>query len=477
MEPAKVKNQEESQVKTPGEPYEYDMIQSLFSYDSQTFLELALGESGNSYHRINKDENVNILDYKQFPLVTSLYDSHLKQPLENKISDIEPSISSTTNAPSIALTEPIVKGTRYKKVVVRINDLQKAKPVAPKLVSKLPPKSNGNLSVISTDSMVNLNTLRNSKMSGLEPISQSFHNIGEAVKNEEKISLSTLQKDKVGGSNIALNTIVKENGRPVLAQRPSGKNPYGAYSIAQSIDKLEPEQINFLKLSKHLKEIQQRYPKLRINLNEMTRHLYLFGAPKEVNDVKKRFKILIESLKVNEFKLDSYELALFVKKEAIQEKLLKFIQIFFDNNDRKDAISFCIYNVVINQDLGIYKLIMYANSIDICQMLFKYIIENIRVDYKINLISRSLIEMIQNDDEKWFAFYKKNYQNCIDYALKRYENNFNQIQVLDGTNSNNNRITIEDFDDLTGNYYLSITGFREDVDEFCTEFKKKFPQE
>jgi hypothetical protein len=309
-------------------------------------------------------------------------------------------------------------------------------------------------------------------------ISKSSNDVGnETALKDPSTYLSTAHINNVGGSNSpsALNEVFREKGKSLAVLRPSGKNPYGAYSIAQSIDKLGPEQIQFLKLSKHLKEIQQMYPKLRINLNEKTRHLYLFGAPKQVNDVKYKFKAILDNLNIVEFKLDSYELALFVQKETIQEKLLKFIQLFFDNNDSKDAIYYCIYDVIIDQNADSYKLIIYANSNDICQTLFKYIIENIRVSYKLNLNSSNSIEMIQetkDGDDRWALFYKKYYKNSIDYVLQNVQTEPSAQHV-----DSNDGLKIQDFEELTGHYRLSITGFQQDVDEFCSEFRYKFSED
>ena len=459
-------NEAENKCTTPT-TYEYEIIQSLFSYDSQMFLELALGDNANQ--KVPTEENVNILDYRQYPLVTSLFDSHLKEPENLDANKSESHVISSPEA-STPPPEPIVpKATRYKKVVVRLHDLQKnSKPIAPKLVSKSGPKS-----CSSKNSGKNsLNSIKNedSQKALTSFTSKSSDNYTEdlsGTNNEAKVFLSTAQLNNIEDSNLALNKNSKEKGKSLAAMRPTGKNPYGAYSIAQSIDKLGIEQIQFLKLSKHLEEIQHLYPKLRINLNEKTRHLYLFGVPKQVNDAKQKLKSLIENLNVAEFKLDSYELALFIKKESIQEKLLKFIQLFFDNNDSKDAVYFCIYNVLIDREANSYKLIIYANSNDICQTLFKYIIENIRVTYKLNLDSKSLVEMIKdaNEEDLWGSFYKKNYKNSIDIELERVTNN---------NKTSENELTGLKIDDMSGNYRLSITGFREDVDEFCIELREKF---
>ena len=432
------------------------------------FLETALGEHMNQ--KLLDEESVNILDYKQYPLVTSLFDSHLKEPIktENK--------SEKASTPVNSITEPLVKVSRCKKVVVRLHDLQKQnKPVAPKLVSKSVGGDSNKTSERNSSDSLQLKAGPMPKAS-INLVSKSSNDVG--IRNEPalidpKVYLSTAQINNIDG---VLNKVSKEQIKPIAVFQPSGKNPYGAYSIAQSIDRLKLEQIHYLKMSKHLKEVQQMYPKLRINLNEKTRHLYLFGSPKQVNDVKTKFKTILDSLNIAEFKLDSYELALFVKKETIQEKLLKFIQLFFDNNDSKDAIYFCIYDVIIDKDANSYKLVIYANSTDICQTLFKYIIENIRVSYKLKLNSLSLIEMIKETkegDDRWALFYKKYYKNSIDYVLQNVQSETHSPNSAQNHNVDSS-LKIQDVDDLTGNYMLSITGFREDVDEFCSEFRNKF---
>lgn len=569
-------------------PYQIETIQSLFSYDPQTFVESTLQKtnstiidqnnnnnaSSNNNSLVNSQSKSNFVEQVQQQPVTELYNTELQTnkktpvngaPIQIEIATVSPlkeaiiqnqevpverrynTISSKTSVTPKAQTpidltstgqgspikiernSPIKENSpaanillenkesptadrlknskRIKKIVVRLNDLQRnTKPQAPKIVSKSDVKltnlsSNVSSTLVENETRDAANEASQNQILSFslhsKEISQSYDNFNFVNSNEnyENNSLSNQEEPKLVNSQTLNNLSTSSNGANLTKStlpRPAGKNPYGVQTIAQCIDKLKPYQIKFLQTSSHLNNLRELYPKVRINLNECIKSIYLFGPAKQVLDTKRRLQKIIDSLRISDFKLDSVELATFLKKASIKEKLTKFIQFVFDTtsssaNLNRDDSKFCFYDVITDDNSGENKLSVCSNSDDIAQALYKYIIESIRVNYKLNVLSRSLIEMIKRNESesKWSSFYKNSYENRVDYYLKQNPDD-SSSEIDSNSNSSSSQhsslrsystitsgLIIQDIDELYGLY---VTGFKEDVDEFCSEFKNKFSQ-
>jgi hypothetical protein len=83
-----------------------------------------------------------------------------------------------------------------------------------------------------------------------------------------------------------------------------------------------------------------------------------------------------------------------------------------------------------------------------------------------------MIQETKDGDDRWALFYKKYYKNSIDYVLQNVQTEPSAQHV-----DSNDGLKIQDFEELTGHYRLSITGFQQDVDEFCSEFRYKFSED
>jgi hypothetical protein len=265
---------------------------------------------------------------------------------------------------------------------------------------------------------------------------------------------------------------------------------YGRHTLADSLNKLDASCIEFLKQTKYLGYIRLLYPNLSVNLNENLKHLYFFGAEAQVHEAKEKVRKDLDDFKLAEFKLEHRELADFIQKPDIKKQIYKFISSHLakydankDNQKANFKLHFCSYHVKIkaskdsvssssskkeNQKSNDHVLVVYTNVAEFANILYKYILDDIKVNYKIDLTGmEKLVESIRNKDEHWAKFYDAKYNSLIDYSLER-----STIRPSNGKsvlNSLGNNSAKKRHDKWT----LKLTGFREEIDLFGVELKHR----
>ena len=265
---------------------------------------------------------------------------------------------------------------------------------------------------------------------------------------------------------------------------------YGRHTLADSINKLDASCIEFLKQTKYLGYIRLLYPNLSVNLNENLKNLYLFGAEAQVQEAKEKVRKDLDDFKLVEFKLEHKELADFIQKPDIKKQIYKFISSHLakydaskDNQKANFKLHFCSYHVKTkpskdsvssssskkeNQKSSDHVLVVYTNVAEFANILYKYILDDIKVNYKIDLTGmEKLVESIRNKDENWAKFYDAKYNSLIDYSLERSTIRPSNGKAVLNSLGNNNAKKKQD------KWTLKLTGFREEIDMFGIELKHR----
>jgi hypothetical protein len=319
---------------------------------------------------------------------------------------------------------------RVKKIVVRVKSLNKnQRPIAPKLVPK----------TSSIDGDSNLSS------------PSSLNMILSSLRSTESLTDNPSPRQTL------------ENKQPVTKSKK--KSPYGYVCISQSIDKLKSHQINYLKMTNHLdKYMHQIKEYFHLNLNEQFKLIYIHGPEKYTCAVKNEIEKLLDRLKYSEFQIDM-DLAKYLRKPFAIEKLRQFLHCQTIEPD-----DFCHYEICDNNPsvLGVYTSLQGLGN-----FFYEYVLENIQVNYKLNLKNKVLIDMIKDyePDSPWAVFYYRYFNGIVDYRLVE---EFMSESEGEETSSQDGNIKIFDFDNLYGSYFLELTGFKDDIQRFCAAVKEIF---
>jgi hypothetical protein len=323
---------------------------------------------------------------------------------------------------------------KVKIVLVRVKSMKKnQRPILPKLTSKAGP-IDGVSSLHSSNSLVRIESACHSTGS------ISDHSVIDSILTPNSNDSKTPTNQKT-------------------------KNAYGYVCISQSIDKLKPHEIQYLKMTHHLENFVQKNKYLHLNLKEKFKLLYLHGPQKYVYHVKNEIQNLLSRLKYFEFKIEA-ELAKYLTKPFSLEKLNQFVQ-----TQIKQLDDFCHFEICNSQLL----LLVYTNVAELGNDLFAFIIENIHVNCKLNLTNKLIIDMIKEyePDSLWAGFYYTNFHGILDYRL--VEEYFSESESDEsGSLKANENVIISDLDGLCDSYFLELTGFKEDVERFCDGLKEIF---
>jgi hypothetical protein len=265
---------------------------------------------------------------------------------------------------------------------------------------------------------------------------------------------------------------------------------YGRMTEADSINKLDTNQIEFLKNTNYISYLRLIYPKLSINLNENLKNLYFFGAKEQVNNAKMKIISDLNSFKTTELPLDDRELSEFLQKPEVKFKINDFINYFISHYESgkkgKDAheknsefakadvfkVFFCNYEVKIsainNKENGNslgdkFFLRVFTNIVNFQNVLLKHINEAIVVNYKIEIPSHnSILESISKQDKNWTDIYLK-YSKCLDFCVESYKEKSDMLKEIKPNTTIKQK-----------KWFIKLTGFKIELEKFKKEFKKKF---
>ncbi len=263
---------------------------------------------------------------------------------------------------------------------------------------------------------------------------------------------------------------------------------YGKDMLSTSIDKLGQIQIGFFKDSKYLQILRGIYTKVKFNLNENLRNIYLFGSAGQVNEAKEKIQKDMKLLKEIKYPLEKKEMAIFLKKSEIKQKIFMFIQSLLNRHTYQKAsgsakpfkmlqeetlTKYCIYDVasdvIINRINGKQEsvvnisntLIVITNVEYAGEVVKKFIDESIIVARVKQIKSKSIVDCIKNSKNEWTDFYEM-FRNNIDFSLK-------ENIVVGKSNSRSVK-------NLKSNkiWELRLTGFKEEIENFLKKFDDHF---
>ncbi len=264
---------------------------------------------------------------------------------------------------------------------------------------------------------------------------------------------------------------------------------YGKDTLSTSIDKLSPMQIGFFRTSKYLQVLGGIYTKVKFNLNENLRNVYLFGTAGQVSEAKEKIQKDIELLKEVRYPLKDKDIATFLKKPEIKQKIFMFIQTLLNRHTYQKAkgsvkprdilkeetlVKYCTYDVaseavmtrVNSKQENVVNisnsLVVSTNLEHAGEVVKKFIDESIVVGRVHGIKSRTIVEYIKNSRPEWTDFYEELYKNKIDFNLKE------RIMI----SKSYSRATKSSKSDKS--WELRLTGFREEVEEFVREFDAHF---
>lgn len=225
---------------------------------------------------------------------------------------------------------------------------------------------------------------------------------------------------------------------------------YGNSTTADSINKLNPKFIKFLKSNSFLDDVRSLFTKININLNENQKRLYFFGAQDQVFESKTLISKELEAIKSTVVKLNSKQLATFLKKSKTKEILMDYFESFDKGNEK---YSFFAFDVMVKREKESeeYLLYIYSNCPSFIPPIYEFINKNVMVGQKLEINSTHLINSIKNEDQKWTEFYLNKYEDSIDYRLE-----FHKIR-----NKNSEKVEQK--------CYLKLTGFKENIEKFQNE--------
>jgi hypothetical protein len=262
---------------------------------------------------------------------------------------------------------------------------------------------------------------------------------------------------------------------------------YGRFTEADSISKLDVNQLEFFKNTNYISYLRLIYPKLSINLNENLKNLYFFGARDQVNDAKLKIVTDLNAFKTIDFTLNQKELIDFLQKPDVKIKINDFINHYIidcDKEKRKDETSekefgksdvfkvfFCNYQVrhtIMKKEnidptaSGKYFLRVFTNIINFEKVLLRHINESIIVNYKIEIPNHNtILESISKQERNWTDIYLK-YSKYLDLSIESYM----ETNVLGERKPN--------WGFKQKKWFIKLTGFRNELEKFKKEFKMKF---
>ena len=307
------------------------------------------------------------------------------------------------------------------------------------------------------------------------PVTSRPRVISKIFENESHIKShgSTWKKSKAIKKNYKLSNHIIEQ--------------YGRFTEADSISKLDVNQLEFFKNTNYISYLRLIYPKLSINLNENLKNLYFFGARDQVNDAKLKIVSDLNAFKTTDFTLNQKELIDFLQKHDVRIKINDFINHYIIDFDKEKKtyetsekefgkadvfkVFFCNYQVrhtVIKKEnidpaaSCKYILRVFTNIINFEKVLLRHINESIIVNYKIEIPNHNtILDSISKQDRSWTDIYLK-YSKYLDFSIESYM----ETNVLREIKPN------WGFKQKT--WFIKLTGFRNELEKFKKEFKMKF---
>lgn len=277
----------------------------------------------------------------------------------------------------------------------------------------------------------------------------------------------------------------KSNHFKVDLAKKNLQSLYGKDTLSTSIDKLTPIQIDFFKLSKYLATLKSEFPKVECNLNENIRNLYFFGTAKQVTEAKTRVLHDLDLIKQTKIKLETKELADFLKKNEVKQKIIKFIETIMNRQKyhsqkgklknigkNEGLVNYCKYEIGSEVIMEIHEknkkienishcIFIHSNQDGVAEILKKLIADSITANKVYPLKSKRIVDYIKNTHIEWTDFFEKQFRNIIDFNLRE--------RILINKSISRTKRTHAD-----KTWELKLTGFNEDVDKFIAEFEAKF---
>jgi hypothetical protein len=399
-------------------------------------------------------------DDEEIAVITNNPDSTIQNPYQNQLEIKQPPIPR----PVRTSTRPTRK--RHQTVLHNI----KNRPPPPKIVKQL----SKSLSITSPRSNENNITI----IQHLNVTTSVEDKNSNSRKNDSKSINKTLNETSTDEKEKCKKKCQKYNAKntKIISQ-------YGRITLASNL-KVDQDNILFLKCTTYVNQLRDKYKRISINLNENLKHLYIFGAQDQVKEARNRIENDLRTFIKYEFLIEKEELAKFMQKPEIRKKIFRYLNLLLSGKDYaqtkfKEAkinshisdqenqvkvplndikFDFCSYDIekLVNE----YVLSIYTNSKENTTLFNKFLIETIRVNLKLKLRDDTSY-LIRKNDPKWVNLYNNYYQDIMDY----------KVEPL--TISKDNERKYYKSDDEPA-WYLKLTGFKEDLTNFISDFRKNF---
>ncbi len=208
------------------------------------------------------------------------------------------------------------------------------------------------------------------------------------VQNNLRFSISDYHRhemDPINSNNQYIPNPTHQTKARARSSNPTQNNilsQYGAVTRSEAINRLDKNQIEFFKTSNYLSNLKAKYPNLSINLNETLKQLYFFGSPAKIFEAKKQVLADLGSFRYYEYKLEKNEIISFLDRIETKQRICLLVNAQLKLNN-KSPLDFCAYDIktfeyVYNSNVqynGNISLIIFSNSIENADYLYKHIIE------------------------------------------------------------------------------------------------------
>ena len=229
--------------------------------------------------------------------------------------------------------------------------------------------------------------------------------------------------------------------------------------VSEKIDKLSPIDVEFLESTNYLNELKKKFIKLKINLNQDTNEICLNGSRREVDDANVKIKNELDSIKLYSYHLDVPEIARFLKKLQVKEKIYNFMVIALQKSfkekqmsNNQKLVTFCKYDIetFTNKNGEVLNdIVITTNNSEANEILTRYISESIKANRSIT-VNKKAAQMIKYNDPMWSNLYDK-VKDTVDYILVPDQT----------TNQSMNEKLYKS--SSTEKWILKLTGFSEDI--------------
>ena len=198
----------------------------------------------------------------------------------------------------------------------------------------------------------------------------------------------------------------------------------------------------------------------------------------KVTEAKLKVSTDLGAFRRVEFSLEHRELAEFLQRPEVRNRILKFISAYVSDQEKKleaekenTRVLYCSFQVKCLKDnkencvssKNEYTVAVFTNIVGAEHVLFKHLSDVITVNYKMEVPEHSsLINSIRNQDTEWTDIYMK-YSKSLDFCLESYKEKMNILKEI----KLNQKIKPK-------RWFVKLTGFKEELDQFKLDLEKNF---